>query len=377
MKVAILTQPLHTNYGGTLQAFALQYILREFGHEPVTINYRKIKPVVNPVRLTLSRIKQKLIRGKIIYSFSDEDVTQISKYHNEFISKNIKYTDAIYSVDELNNIILSENFNAIIVGSDQTWRPRYSPRIDSFFLDFLSANKKIKKIAYASSFGTDDWEFSEEQTVKFSKLLKEFHSVSVRENSAVQMCVEHFGVSPQHVLDPTLLLDRSIYIELIKNVSSKGSGNVFNYVLDKSKEKKEIIQSTCKLLDKDFFATYPEYSEKEVRKIKDYTEYTYPPIEEWIRSFYDAGFVITDSFHGTVFSIIFNKPFISIGNESRGKARFTSLLSMFNLENRLVSHASEINPELVNAPIDFDMVNSKLYEMRKHAITFLKDSLSK
>lgn len=157
----------------------------------------------------------------------------------------------------------------------------------------------------------------------------------------------------------------------------KAVGMFLTIVLDKSKEKKEIIQSTCKLLDKDFFATYPEYSEKEVRKIKDYTEYTYPPIEEWIRSFYDADFVITDSFHGTVFSIIFNKPFISIGNESRGKARFTSLLSMFNLENRLVSHASEINPELVNAPIDFDMVNSKLYEMRKHAITFLKDSLSK
>lgn len=85
--------------------------------------------------------------------------------------------------------------------------------------------------------------------------------------------------------------------------------------------------------------------------------------------------MITDSFHGTVFSIIFNKPFISIGNESRGKARFTSLLSMFNLENRLVSHASEINSELVNASIDFDMVNLKLDEMRKQAVTFLNNSL--
>ncbi|EOG8328753.1 MAG: polysaccharide pyruvyl transferase family protein [Klebsiella sp.] len=136
-----------------------------------------------------------------------------------------------------------------------------------------------------------------------------------------------------------------------------------------------MIQNTCKLLGKDFFSTYPEYSEKEVRKIKNYAEYTYPPIEEWIRSFYDADFVITDSFHGTVFSIIFNKPFISIGNESRGKARFTSLLSMFNLENRLVSHASEINSELVNASIDFDMVNLKLDEMRKQAVTFLNNSL--
>ncbi|HIE9076765.1 TPA: hypothetical protein ACXP60_005431 [Klebsiella variicola subsp. variicola] len=83
MKVAILTQPLHTNYGGTLQAFALQYILREFGHEPVTINYRKIKPVVHPIRLVLSRIKQKIIEGRIVYPFSDED---IKKYQNIIIN---------------------------------------------------------------------------------------------------------------------------------------------------------------------------------------------------------------------------------------------------------------------------------------------------
>ncbi|MCS5956377.1 polysaccharide pyruvyl transferase family protein [Klebsiella pneumoniae] len=376
MKVAILTQPLHTNYGGTLQAFALQYILREFGHEPVTINYRKIKPVVHPIRLVLSRIKQKIIEVRIVYPFSDEDIKKISKHHNKFINKHIKYTDAIYSVGELTDVINSGGFNAVVVGSDQTWRPRYSPRIDSFFLDFLSENKKIKKIAYASSFGTDDWEFTNEQTAKFSKLLKEFHSVSVRENSAVTLSSEHLGVSPEHVLDPTLLLDRKVYLELIKDVSSKGRGNVFNYVLDKSQEKKDVIQSVCKLLGKDFFATYPEHSEKEIRSIKNYAEYIYPPIEEWIRSFYDADFVITDSFHGTVFSIIFNKPFISIGNERRGKARFTSLLRMFNLENRLVSHASDINSELINESIDFDMVNSKLDEMKMQSLTFLKRSLS-
>ncbi|MGF2390652.1 MULTISPECIES: polysaccharide pyruvyl transferase family protein [Klebsiella] len=282
----------------------------------------------------------------------------------------------MYSVGELTDVINSGGFNAVVVGSDQTWRPRYSPRIDSFFLDFLSENKKIKKIAYASSFGTDDWEFTNEQTAKFSKLLKEFHSVSVRENSAVTLSSEHLGVSPEHVLDPTLLLDRKVYLELIKDVSSKGRGNVFNYVLDKSQEKKDVIQSVCKLLGKDFFATYPEHSEKEIRSIKNYAEYIYPPIEEWIRSFYDADFVITDSFHGTVFSIIFNKPFISIGNERRGKARFTSLLRMFNLENRLVSHASDINSELINESIDFDMVNSKLDEMKMQSLTFLKRSLS-
>lgn len=376
MKVSILTQPLHTNYGGTLQAFALQHVLKGLGCQPITINYRKTKPVINPFRLILSRVKQRVFNGKVIYSFTDDDILNISKHHNNFIAKHIKYTTAIYSIDELSDFFSSSNFDAVIVGSDQTWRPRYSPRIDSFFLDFLSPNKKIKKIAYASSFGTDDWEFTDEQTSRFSKLLRSFDSVSVRENSAVTLCSEHLGVLPEHVLDPTLLLDKDVYLELINNFEPKGKGKVFNYVLDKSQEKRDIIKNVCDLLGKDFFATYPEHSEKEVRKIKDYSEYIYPPIEEWIRSFYDADFVITDSFHGTVFSLIFNKPFISIGNESRGKARFISLLSMFNLENRLISHPDEINSVLIHEPIDFDIVNLKLAELKQQSFSFLKSSLS-
>ncbi|EPN4480112.1 polysaccharide pyruvyl transferase family protein [Klebsiella aerogenes] len=376
MKIAILTQPLHTNYGGTLQAFALQYILRDIGHEPVTINYRKTKPTIHPVRLVLSRIKQKIFHGRIIYSFTDDDLLIISKYHNEFIDKHIKHTDSIYGVDELCRLFSIENFNAVIVGSDQTWRPRYSPRIDSFFLDFLSENKNIKKISYASSFGTDNWEFTKEQTAKFSKLLQRFDSISVRESSAVNLCAKYLGVSSEHVLDPTFLLDKKVYLELIKDIPPRGKGKVFSYVLDKSQEKVNIISNVCRLLGKDCFETYPKYSEKEARRIKDYAEYQYPSIEYWVRSFYDADFVITDSFHGTVFSIIFNKPFISIGNESRGKARFTSLLSKFNLENRLISHESEITSELINESIDFAMVNLKLNELKKHSLTFLNNSLS-
>lgn len=377
MNLAVLTQPLHTNYGGTLQAFALQHILKNFGYEIITVNYRKIKPTSNPVRRILSRIKQKITNGIVIYPFSDDEMLKISKYHDAFIKKHIKYTDAIYSVNELKNFFSSNNFDAVIVGSDQTWRPRYSPRIDSFFLDFLSTNKKIKKISYASSFGTDDWEFTDEQTVRFSALLNEFDSVSVRESSAVALCSKYFGVLPEHVLDPTLLLDLETYLELIRGIEPKGKNKIFNYVLDKSKDKKNIIESVCNILGKDFFATYPECSEKKIKKIKDYSKYIYPPIEAWIRSFYDADFIITDSFHGTVFSIIFNKPFISIANESRGKARFTSLLRIFNLENRLVSHSNEINAALINESIDYDMVNLKLSEMKKLSFSFLKKSLSR
>lgn len=376
MKVSILTQPLHTNYGGTLQAFALQYVLKEFGCEPVTINYRKEPLDINPVRLFLSRLKQKIRHGRVVYSFTDKEIAVISQHHDSFINKYISRTKPIYRLSELKELYASEKFDAVIVGSDQTWRPRYSPRIDSFFLDFLKGDKSIKKIAYASSFGTDDWEFSDEQTKVFSNLLKEFDSLSVRESSAIGLCSKNFDVTPQHVLDPTLLLDKDVYLEMIKDTQSKGRGKVFNYVLDKSVEKKRIISKVCSLLDKESFSTYPEYSEKETRTINDFSFYIYPHIESWVKSFADADFIITDSFHGTVFSIIFNKPFIAVGNETRGKARFTSLLRMFNLEHRLISDVDDIDIELIEEVINFDDVNSTLQELRSASLLFLKKSLS-
>jgi exopolysaccharide biosynthesis predicted pyruvyltransferase EpsI len=97
-------------------------------------------------------------------------------------------------------------------------------------------------------------------------------------------------------------------------------------------------------------------------------------VEEWIRGFMDAEFVVTDSFHGTVFSIIFNKPFISIANESRGTTRFTSLLKMFNLENRLIFSPEELNLDKVKE-IDWGNVNEILEQDKERAIFFLKRNL--
>lgn len=376
MKVAILTQPLHTNYGGTLQAFALQQVLKNAGCDLVTINYRKVPPRIHPLRAILSFVKNKVLGRDYFYSFTSHDILEISKHHRRFIEDNISYTKPIYSFQSLKEFFITENFDAVIVGSDQTWRPRYSPRIDSFFLDFLIENKHIKKISYASSFGTDNWEFSTEQTSKFSDLLHYFDSVSVREISAVSLCEKYFGVSPAHVLDPTLLISKDFYLKLIANTQSNGLQKVLNYVLDDNKDKREIINFTCMHLGKECFDIYPKHTKKKKFIIKNYSDYIYPPIEQWIRSFYDSDFVITDSFHGTVFSIIFNKPFIAIANEGRGKARFISLLGMLGLENRLISHVDEIDCNLLNEEINYDEVNIKLNRLRTLSHLFLRNSLS-
>lgn len=372
MNVAILTQPLHTNYGGNLQAFALQYILRQNGLNPLTINYRKKPESVYSIRPILSRIKNRLLNGKVVFPFTSNEYDLLSRHHRMFIDTNINYSVSVTNVKQLHNLFEKMEFEAVIVGSDQTWRPIYSPRIDTFFLDFLTSFKDIKKLSYAASFGTDEWEFSPSQTKRFSNLLKLFDFVSVRERSGVILCNKHFDVKAEHVLDPTLLVDKNVYIDLFRKIKhSNGKGKILNYILDAGNDKQDLINKVSSYFGKDCYMPYPVKTEKYKSTIKNIDEYIYPPVEEWLKSFHDADFIITDSFHGTVFSIIFNKPFIAIANEARGKARFSSLLELFDLQHRLVTSESGITDDLICEQIDYTGINERLAFLRKKSIEHL------
>jgi len=375
MKVAILTQPLHTNFGGTLQAYALQKTLKNLGHNPVTINMRRKSDCRSSLRNFLAVIKQRLTSSEIRYNFTFDELKKVGVNHSRFIERNIVLSSPFYSGEEVSDFISTSGFDAIVVGSDQVWRPRYSPRIATYFLDFLSGNKNITKLSYAASFGTDDWEFSEQQTASFRMLTKEFDAVSVRESSAVSMCKENLFIDAVHVLDPTLLIPKSDYLQLFNVQCSSPKGGLFTYVLDRSNDKNLIIDSVCSALSLNQFSTQPKITKKDKFLVFNYEDYIYPDIEEWIKSFYDAEFVVTDSFHGTVFSIIFNKPFIAIANEVRGRARFMSLLSLFGLENRLVNNVSDMTNVDIKEPIDYDSINDKLDELRNQSVDFIRNNL--
>ena len=113
---------------------------------------------------------------------------------------------------ELNKYFAEEHFDCFMVGSDQVWRPRYSPCITDYFLKEIPVNTKALKIAYAASFGTSNWEFSEEDTLECARLAKLFDKISVREKSGIRLCQENLGIQAQYVLDPTLMLDAGDYI---------------------------------------------------------------------------------------------------------------------------------------------------------------------
>ncbi len=376
MRIGILTLPLHTNYGGILQAYALQTVLERMGHtvevfqheRPRTLSWKR-KPFAYAKRL----VKKYVLQQKHVHIREEEwwnTVAKpvISQFTQRFIDRNIH----LRPIDTFSEIRPTD-YDAIVVGSDQVWRsiyfkPMFETSIENAYLGFAEG-WNLKRVAYAPSFGTDNWEYTAEETVNCGRLLKLFDAVSVREQSAVAICRENFGVDALHVLDPTMLLSAADYIRLFEQEHTpKSCGNLLCYVLDATPEKQQLIET---IAGEKNLIPFKVNSLVENRHAP-VEQRVQPPIEQWLRGFHDADFVVTDSFHACAFSIIFRKQFVVYGNEGRGMARFHSLLSLFGLEDRLVYNLKQYR-EL--PPIDYTTVEKRLVEMQYHSMSFLQSGL--
>ena len=203
--------------------------------------------------------------------------------------------------------------------------------------------------------------------------------ITVREDTGVALCKDYLGVEAGHVLDPTLLLSKDDYIRLVDmDRIPQCKGNLFYYILDPTSFKDKFIKDLSKKKNLTPFTVLPKF-QAENRKQSDIKQHIedcmYPPVTTWLRSFMDAEMIVVDSFHGMVFSIIFNKPFFVVGNEKRGMSRFTSLLKMFDLQSRLVD---EHNYEKLNVdlPIDWDFINLLKDKHVKNSLALLYGSLN-
>lgn len=375
MNIAILTHPLRNNYGGLLQNYALQMILNELGHTPITLDYTP-RNQYNITKKILSIIKRLILKAKgerISWRGwqTAKEMAFISKNTKGFIHSYIKTTEPFY-LDNIANI-LPRNIDAIIVGSDQVWNPNYAKPIEKFYLSDFT-NFKGKRIAYAASFGTEDWLYNDNETTICSKLLSEFDGISVRELSGIDFVRKKFSQKASLVLDPTLLIEKKYYEEIAKHsdiVFSKET--MMCYVLDKSLQKDQIINKASKHLGLEAVQIMPKANFNEVGP-RGLDSCIFPSVEDWLKGFIDSKFVITDSFHGTVFAIIFNKPFISILNRERGADRFYSLLDALGLSDRLITSNDDLS-KIIDKSIDFNTVNNILYKEKIKSINFLTQSL--
>lgn len=382
MKIGILTQPLHSNYGGLLQNYALQQTLIRAGYEVETIDWKSRKGLHDILYHIKIRILHALVPRKYPlsgYFPNNHENSIIRRNTNHFINAYINHTETICSHDEFLRQAKRGNYDAFVVGSDQCWRPCYNAFLTAMFLDFVQ-DKKVKRIAYAASFGTDKWEFNPQQTAACVHLAKKFDLVTVREDSGVKLCKEHLGVDAVHVLDPTMLLSKEDYMKLVEaEKEPKSSGTLFNYILDPNAKKSEFIQRVAEAQGLEAFQVLPKYQAETRTKenIKKHIEdCVFPSVTAWLRAFMDSKITIVDSFHGMVFSIIFNKPFWVIGNANRGMSRFTSLLKMVYLEDRLLDPNKLVDVD-VSRPIDWEMVNEILKRKRIECKALLLNELKK
>ena len=337
MRIGILTLPLHTNYGGILQAYALQTVLERMGHEVVvfdTPNRMPLPPLKNIPKCLLKRIVKKLLgrNQKIFYEYyqNKKVIPVVSQNTQRFINSYI-HRKEIRNFKELDG----DSYDAIVVGSDQVWRPIYFDQgwrgqgIENAYLAFAS-KWNIKRLSYAA----------------------------------------YFNHSASHVLDPTLLLRVDDYIRLFKasNVD-KSCGTLLTYVLDSSEVMTKYIRDIAQDKKLEPFNVNNPYEYDDSRPLQERIK---PSVEKWLRGFYDAEFVITDSFHACVFSIIFHKQFVVVGNKERGMSRFESLLDMFGLKDRLVNIGDDISSL---DEIDFTAVD-KIYDtLKEESKSFLFNAL--
>lgn len=354
-KIALLNLQVDANFGGHLQRYALITVLQRMGYDVTHLNTR-----FPSAKKTLLKYLKGGSKRLLLYPFyalrrsAEYLPLRYFKYYikheaitEAFYEKYIPHTSRIYSNEELARY---QDYDCFVVGSDQVWRKSIAANygLFTYLFDYLPKDKK--RIAYGVSLGTDKSELTEEDEKLFRELYARFEGVSVREDSGLKLLQGYECDKPQAelVIDPTLLLGADDYSQLIEDGHTSAlQEDIFCYILDKEEGKIAFIAKVAqeKGMTYRIWESMDHYS-----------------VEQWLRSIRDAEVIITDSYHGMLFSIIFNKPFVLMKNDFRGNARFASVIASLGID-------------LKKEMQDFNEINKKIDGLRKSSLDFLSSNL--
>lgn len=353
-KIGILTFQWSTNrnFGASLQSYACMTLLKKFSEEVKIIDFFK------------EDLKNDL-KGKILIWLE-------SRFFEKYNKKFLKLTAKVEDFEGLKK--LNSEFDTFVVGSDQVWRGMWSlSSKTNYFFDFVEDSKK--KIAYAASFGVDNWEGDKKLTEKIKPLIKRFDAISVREESGIDICKNTFEIdNAVCVLDPTLMISKEDYQPILDDWKDKSHLNkkyIAHMLLDDTEELKKESEKIGEYLEANI-----NYIKGKIKKILWKKYFGYSKVSQWLTYLKDAELVITDSFHCTVFSIIFHKKFVVVANPTRGVARLETLLEKVGLEDRFFTNIKKvIESGILDKEIDYNEVEKKLAIHREYSMDFLKKAL--
>ena len=336
--VGIVGVPTNPNFGGGLTYLALKWAVEDMGKTCLMISPPGSDLPWLPKRIT--NFKQNPYKNYELACYPSKEAMRELNYRCDMF----------------------------LIGSDQLYSTHF-PNVGIYgemqefpSLDWVWDSKK--KSAYSASFGKDELICPQDMKNRMRYFLRKFDCFSVRERSAADLCKREFDMNVDFVLDPVFICDKKHWGDLI-SIGNKVNG-IVTYVLDMNEEKQHIIDDVA------------SFFKMPVHNIADATGKgeEAPLMEDWLAAFASADFIITDSFHGTCFATIFNKPFIVVANPNRGIARFR-ILEEFGLENRLLNTYNDFHEKKADLlkPVEWSSVNSKIDALKKSSLEFLQNAI--
>lgn len=365
MKIGIITFHHAPNYGAALQAFALQTHLQKMGHDPFFINYHYGLPprkgLLRWVGSTTSATIDKIgcyFRQKPFHHFSSEHLNIGHELFYDHVQLQSNPPEA----------------DAYICGSDQVWNPHFMSLAKdehAFWLDFGAASRR--RIAYAASFGVS--EIASDVRVRYAHYAKRFSAIGVREQDGVDLVRRLGRHDAVWVPDPTLLLVHNEYTAIENHADWRQEPYLFSYILgvDNTQHAARVNAYVCEALG---VGCYEVFGPTWMNRLFTYIG---PSPREWLSRLRQSRYVVTNSFHATVFSILFHKPFIALlrtGRDTGMNSRITSLLDVVGLRDRaLTTYDFARVEELYHKEVDWKFVETRVSHFREDGVRFLKDNL--
>lgn len=365
MRIGLITLHRAENYGSVLQTLALQNILHELGHEVTIMDYC-------PERCTswgrIKRLKNKNPHFRNPLLLLVATVLMGPSYRrrairfDKFIKKYLHVSDKFSTNDEARQ--MTWNMDAYCTGSDQVWNSHWNEGIDkAFYLDFVPKGANV--FSYASSFGVSKLDKDEKEKIKI--LLSKYKFISVREDTGLDILRDLGIENGVLTLDPTLLMNKDMWMKYVGR-DVKGDDYILTYNLHHDHK----VDSYAIHLKEKYNLPIINISYNMHDAIRKGKLCWCPYVEDFLSLFFHARYVVSDSFHATVFSILFEKKFVTITPEI-ASSRISSLLKIVDMEYRNISCISDTSE--IDRDIDYHKIKAILKQEREKSLVFLRNSL--
>lgn len=357
MKIGLITIHYANSYGGLLQTYASQKVLSKYGDVSI-LDYAhpSLRNTLRTVRWGV-RPKDVLRVGKDLMRYFPR--SRLTKKFKTFIRGEFHLSDQCASADDLRRI--TEDYNVLVCGSDQIWNPSIIGELDRNY--FLSFSTTCKKLSLSSSSGSYRFTSSDQRFVKED--LSGFAGIAIREPDTAKAVSEMLNRDDIFCTpDPTLLLSGNDWKQLSQRSAERSSGYILVYSLAKDDLLRESVRYVANklgkkvvVIDQDLFLGF-----EADRHVMDASPY------DFLSLFLNAGYVVTNSFHGTAFSLLFGRPFSTVVPHS-GRNRIENLLKRVGEESRLIEAPEDI--KRLDASLNVSSVESRLKELRLEGIEYL------